>query len=577
MLPKAENPSHGSSSEPQVEGSATAAARSDLDRARTVGSVASGLHTSSVLVSLLAPPQSNTDASIRISLAEAHLRRGSWPQASLNILFSMFAASQIPFAIAQMGWTGGIVLFWVLTLCSWWSGHVLTDCCIHSDAYTWHDLGHAAFGRGGALLVEVLQTVGIVLTGMVQTQGAASVWQQAFPHVKLCASEWILVNVAPYLLFLQIPSFGDSGLLGIASVLTVGLTLWRVTMFLWLLGEWGSYEHVCYGGQTFSTLLSGVANMMFTFGVKNVLPEMTREMSEPRDMHKSWAVANGIVVPLYALFGFWGMYAFGIFNQGAGFVLQFKDDPMVRAYNIASAVVGYLPLVYGQICVFLKVELKLGVLPTDWCRSTRPDLNRCRWIPPLVFRLIFRLSVVAVYVFVAEALLGVGLGSFASLVGALSVSAFSFYLPWVLYLKLLWNSMSCWKKVIYFLWVIFGVAMAVLGTYSSIKEMQNMAVHGFFDAPCRQNAFYMGKFNTADIHGDGGYSRATGPGSFYATFYQAACVGLDGKPANINCAQYGACCQYDDTVDHVVCDNAAQGSHGNSSGSVFTWVDAEIV
>mmetsp|Transcript_3689 Transcript_3689/g.9378 ORF Transcript_3689/g.9378 Transcript_3689/m.9378 type:complete len:553 (+) Transcript_3689:75-1733(+) len=507
----------------------------------------------SLLQSLLSAPQSNAGASLRISLAEAHLRRGSWPQAALNILFSMFAASQIPFAIAQMGWVGGIILFWTLCLCSWWSGHVLTDCCVRSEAYTWHDLGHAAFGRSGALLVEVLQTVGIVLTGMVQTQGAASVWQQAFPQVPLCASEWILVNVAPYLLFLQIPSFGDSGLLGVASVLTVILTFWRVGMFLFLLDDWGSYEHVCYGGQTFSTVLSGVANMMFTFGVKNVMPEMTREMAVPSEMHKSWALANAIAIPIYAVFGFWGMYAFGIFNQGAGFVLQFKDIPVVRAYNMASAVIGYLPLVYGQICIFLKVELKLGVLPTDWCRNTRPELNRCRCMPPMLFRLIFRLTVVSTYVFVAEALLGVGLGSFASLVGAISVSAFSFYLPWVLYLRFFWREMSCWRKALYLLWVLFGVAMAALGTYSSIKEMSNMAVSGLFSAQCRQNAFYMGQFNTVDSLGDGGYSNSTRPGSFYDTFYKAACTSLDGSEANINCAQYGACCAFDEEAKRIAC------------------------
>ena len=35
---------------------------------------------------------------------------------------------------------------------------------------------------------------------------------------------------------------------------------------------------MCQWGQDLDTILSGASNMMFTFGVKNVLPEMTREL-----------------------------------------------------------------------------------------------------------------------------------------------------------------------------------------------------------------------------------------------------------------------------------------------------------
>ena len=47
-----------------------------------------------------------------------------------------------------------------------------------------------------------------------------------------------------------------------------------------------------------STVFSGVSNMMFTFGVKNVLPEMTRELRDPVEMHKSWTAANVVAMPV---------------------------------------------------------------------------------------------------------------------------------------------------------------------------------------------------------------------------------------------------------------------------------------
>jgi len=468
----------------------------------------------------------------------------------------MFAASQIPFAIAQMGWHWGTFLFVSITVCSWWSGHVLTRCCVRCAAFTWPDLGYRAFGRAGAVAVETLQTVGIVLTGMVQVQGSGSVWQQAFPDVPICAWQWILLNAIPYLLFLQIPSFGGSSILRVASILTVCVVVWRVGLFLVLLAAWGKYPYVCYGGQTFSTVLSGVCNMIFTFGIKNIMPEMAREMVNPQEMHKSWMVANLLAIPAYTLVGFWGQWAFGVFNQNAGFVLQFSHVTPVAVYNIVAAVVGYLPLVYGQICIFLKVELQLGVLPTDWFSISNPDTNRCRRLPPVIFRLVFRASVVAVYVLVAEALIGVGLGNFSSLVGAISISAFSFYLPWVLHLVLLGHEMALWQKILYYSWVLFGVVLSFLGIYASLNLMSSMASSGLFEAPCKENAFYLGDFSFPegiDNHGYGGYSSAVGPGTFHDTFYAAACTGIHGRPPRIDCAQYGTCCSYNASARQITC------------------------
>jgi len=365
---------------------------------------------------------------LRVSLCEEHLRKCSWQQAGFNIFFYMFAASQIPFAISQMGWTWGAILFTLIVSCSWWSGYVLTECCVRREMYTWYDLGFDAFGWWGGAMVATLQTSGLVLTGIVQVQGAGSLWQQAFPDVPICSWQWILVNGAPYLFFMQIPSFGGASILKLATFLTVILTVWRVILFITLLVTLGPYKYVCYDGQTFSTVLSGASNMMFTFGVKNVLPEMTREMADPKDMHKAWTAANIVGMPTYALLGFWGVWAFGIFTQNAAFALQFKPDAAVLAYNIAAATTGYLPLIYGQICIFLKVELGYGVLPTDWWTVSNPDTNRFPRVPPVIFRLLLRTCIVLAYIFVAEALIGVGLGYFAALVGAVSISAF-FFLP----------------------------------------------------------------------------------------------------------------------------------------------------
>ncbi len=61
--------------------------------------------------------------------SDARLRQSTWQQISFNIFFYMFGASQIPFAMGQMGWYWGSGILVALTLSSWISGHYLTDAC----------------------------------------------------------------------------------------------------------------------------------------------------------------------------------------------------------------------------------------------------------------------------------------------------------------------------------------------------------------------------------------------------------------------------------------------------------------
>jgi len=162
-------------------------------------------------------------------------------------------------------------------------------------------------------------------------------------------------------------------------------------------------------------------------------------MISPAEVHSAYDIAYALAIPLYVLLGYSnpspnpnprpnpnpspnpnpnpspnqvllgysGFYAFGIFNSGANFLLNFRDSAPVRAFMIGplpqtltqtltltqnltltltktlslsltltltlalaltltifcigSAVLGYLPLSYGSILLFLKVELALAL------------------------------------------------------------------------------------------------------------------------------------------------------------------------------------------------------------------------
>jgi len=493
--------------------------------------------------------EENTKGSSKISsdlLGSQHgeengLRRMKWQQAAFNIFFNMFGASQIPFAMSQMGWTWGPIIFILLSLCAWWSGHILTTCCIQSNCYTWGDLGTKAFGKCGGWLVAIVQTSGLVLTGALQTQGAGGLWGQSFPSAGLCTWWWIMVNAIPLIIFFQIPSFGGSWMIVFATVITLISVIWQQALYFILMGVHGGYPHTCYGGQTFSTIVSATCNMVFSFGVKSILPEMMREMKDPYEMHKSWAWSQAVALPLYALYGFIGFALYGVFNQNAGFTLQFDASPAVLSYTIFSLVGNILPGVYGQLCVFLKVELGLGVLPTDWWTVSNPSENKVPKIPPVLFRFFFRSGVVVAYVIVAEAVLDVGLGFFSGFVGAVCMTAFSFYLPWIVYWRLCHNNMSVAMKVVCAFWGFLGAAVAVAGAVTSVQQMSSMAggIFVFQQSHCAENAFYVGQYSGGDtpaaLHSEGAFSFDQGPSSFYEQYYLPTCEGKNG--ISIGCGQ----------------------------------------
>ena len=95
-------------------------------------------------------------------------------QAAFNLFLYMFGATQIPYAIGQMGWYWGAFFMASMSVSSYHSGYLLSDICVRRKLHSWPAIGQYAFGRTGMLAIELLQTVNFFLSGIVQTQGAGS-------------------------------------------------------------------------------------------------------------------------------------------------------------------------------------------------------------------------------------------------------------------------------------------------------------------------------------------------------------------------------------------------------------------
>lgn len=187
---------------------------------------------------------------------------------------------------------------------------------------------------------------------------------------------------------------------------------------------------------------------------------------------------------------------------------------------------------------------------------TRIDFLKSRQCSSAFF---FRTGVVVAYVIVAEAVLDVGLGFFSGFIGAIAMTAFSFYLPWLVYWRLCHNRMSVGMKLVCAFWGILGIAMAIAGVVASVQQMSGMAggIFKFQQSNCGENSFYIGRYsggNTPkDLRDHGAFSLDEGPGSFYHDYYMPAC---GGPKVLINCAQisgptppvHGTCAPVNNTV-----------------------------
>jgi len=464
------------------------------------------------------------------------VRQCTWKQAAANTFFYLYGAGAVPYAIAQMGLWPSMIVLALFTVVSFVSGHLLLDICVRRRVYSYPAVGELAFGRCGSILVSAMQVASFVLGGIAQTQGAGSNWQMAFPSAPICQSSWLWINTAVSIAFYQIPSFSGSAMMLAATMLMVVITVASTALTLVYLPLYGPYcpEHLCYDGQTTTTMLAAAANLCFTFGSHAILPEEVREMVVPKQMHRAFSTAYAVAVPLYVLIGYGAFYTYGIFVSGSSLNLNFPD-------NLGNQLVITLGLFggvsYGQILLFLKLELRLGVLPSDWWQISNPKTNRVPYVPPVLFRFLFRSSVALVYLFLGEMLLSYGLQNTSSIAGAVACSAMTFYLPFVFHWRVFRSEIGVRRGGLYSLGILLGIAILWGGLYFTFLNMGDSPSASLFSAPCRENAFFIG---ASVLNGGGGaFQCGAEQGDYFlSNFTSKSCPSFGG---HITCSQFGNC------------------------------------
>ena len=190
--------------------------------------------------------------------------------------------------------------------------------------------------------------------------------------------------------------------------------------------------------------MANIANMAFTYGGHGTFPEQVREMKDPNDFFRGFDILYGVAMPFYTVCALVSFWAFGNMNS-ANYIENLMDNNIVKVNLYLSLLSGLPIIVLGQVVILLQLEIPAGILPTDWWVNRSQNEGRLATflrstkLSPVMIRFFFRTFYIGVLLLLAEMLDDAGLGTIVSISGAIGLAAMTYWLPFVLALKLDWE------------------------------------------------------------------------------------------------------------------------------------------
>ena len=304
---------------------------------------------------------------------------------------------------------------------------------------------------------------------------------QLFARSPLCQWQWLLVVALVTLPVMQVPSFHESRW----AALTVAVLpmAFNVAVFLYevlLVRPWSCEPGPTHTPPTASQGFLGLTAFAYAFGGHGLYPEQIREMADARQWPRVMRLTYGVALPLYWGCGLLGYAAYGDFAQ-ANINLNFPEN----GANVASLWVQLLQEVYfmlsTNLVMVLAIEIHLGIDPA---RAWTPAW---RGLPPWAARLLLRTLFLGSQVFVAQLLLsgeGDTLLSLQSLIGAIGMTAFTYFLPYAAYLVLAPEPLTRRRTAWCAANVVIGVVVMLAGLYASLADLVESSA-GLFAGDCR--------------------------------------------------------------------------------------------
>ncbi|KAK7012204.1 aa-trans domain-containing protein [Favolaschia claudopus] len=297
--------------------------------------------------------------------ASRALRLASWSSAFYLITTDILGPFNAPFAISQVGWVPGIILYYIMGIVALYTGLLLWHLFVRLDSLrypirSYADIVERILGMGARRVSTVLQSVQlIVVVGIICLANAQALVQIAKHHIcfSVAIVIWALLGMV----------------LGQIRTLKNYASLSNMAIWLNLLLIFSSMGFVAHSPPNFAAALSslgvpagpvktqlfasvplfsqvnGIMNMVYAYGGCMIFPEIMAEMRRPMDFWKGMIAAQALIFSAYVLYG-----AF-VYSQQGQFVLPLAYQGVSRYAlqtfgNVISLISGIIAAgLYGNI------------------------------------------------------------------------------------------------------------------------------------------------------------------------------------------------------------------------------------
>jgi amino acid permease len=446
--------------------------------------------------------------------ASRALRLAGWMSIFYLITTDILGPFSAPFAISQIGWVPGVVMYVVMGIMALYTGLILWRLFVRLDSEryplrSYGDMADRLFGRAARHVVNVLQSIQLVVNVATICLSNGQALSQ-ITNAKLCFSVCIVIWALVGFFIGQIRTLKNYGWLANSAV-WINLVIIFTSMafvahsppnFAAAKSAFGIDQGPIVTAKFTSLPLflkvNGIMNMVFAYGGAMIFPEMMAEMRRPMDFWKGMTLAQALIFSAYLLYGCF-VYAFqGQFTQALAYQGVSKHS-WQNVGNILSLITGIIAAgLYGNV----GIKVAYINIVEGWFNGPRLMTSKGRMIWTVMVCVYWSLAFV-----IGSAIPQVQ--TISGLIAAIAIMQFTYSFPPLMRLGYdiitdamaadaeyvpgsgtacrvdSWRDLSRWKRGIFggrvwfklFNLIIFlgGIAMACLGMWGAGKSM----VHTF--------------------------------------------------------------------------------------------------
>ena len=309
------------------------------------------------------------------------------------ITTDILGPSNAPYAVAQMGWVPGVILYVIFGVAAAFGGWLLNFCfCkVDSNNYpirTFSDLAARVvvpwfrYPFGLLQFIQMILNCGLLLLSTAQSVSQMLVVNRGGDH--FCFTVDILVWGLLCMIMGQIRSLGRFAHIANSAV-WMNIAICIITMVGVAVGGpyYGIFEQYGQGAPYFqpssyiplpikqyaivpgniSDKIAGMNNMVFAWGGATIFCEVMAEMKRPMDFWKGMLCAQSLILVVYLFYGLFvyaynGQFSYVTANMAIGSI------GLQNAGNVLTIITGIIAMVlYGNIGIKVIYQ---GFLLTDF-------------------------------------------------------------------------------------------------------------------------------------------------------------------------------------------------------------------